>query len=602
MKWGVVAAAVAIVGVCFWWFLRGPAAPARSEAVHAARPVEPTPPVRPAQIPDKHVASRGFTLVGDVLLPDGSPAAGARLTLDGWGNASVEALAGAKGRYRFDCGAPSSQRIEVRVEASLGDKLGGHAWRSIEPGPPREIDMGDLRLETVRTVRVTVEHAGKPVPQALVTFGDPWALRPISRSGEEGVAVLEHVPEETGVEIRAARQGFGRARIVLDTTKRREVTIELPAERRVRIRVVDKRSGKGVAGATFELNEQIRNGKRVVSVQPLHPPLEIFPTDTDGNTIARGLAPETELLLAIRAPGYPPPLMQYGKVGTVLLPRDVTELRIELDPPRTVRWPVVAGELPVPAGGTRIALRPMPNSYLKEVPREGVMQGSDLVVPGWGPGPIQAHAVEPGGGIAALWAETGKPVGRQTSFRKPRAVEIFLHEPDGTPLEGFGFALHDQGNNRIGAPAVSDRTGHAHFENLHGGLVDIYLLDSPFAGYSSERVGTVDLNAGSGNVEVILQPVIELVLRVTVDGRPGLPKGYELSVDADSRGKRSVDRERGEIRMRVRPRGSDGKVWVTLKAPGYLTVRAQARAGVTELALHGAGALVVRVTPPPDGR
>ncbi|MEE8116791.1 MAG: prealbumin-like fold domain-containing protein, partial [Gemmatimonadales bacterium] len=315
--------------------------------------------------------------------------------------------------------------------------------------------------------------------------------------------------------------------------------------------------------------------------------------------VIRGLHAEMALLLAVRAEGYPAPQQMFGTAGRTRLEAHLTKLLVELDPPRTIRWPVAEG----PPDKTRVTLRADYGSYLKEVPAGGVMDGKELVVAGWGSGPVHAVAVAPDGSLARLWAKSGAAVGRETSFLPPRQILVHVHQPDGTPIAGVAFQLRNQGNNPMGAQLTSDADGKVRFESLsHGRQADVYLLPNPASRWGGRRVGSVNLSKGSGTVDVILQPARDLVVHVLVAGRPGLPPSYRLTSNQTPVANVEADPDKGELRVRLRPPRADRRIDLQLFAEGFQLARASTTTDTMTLEMHRAGSLAVTVLPPSDKR
>ena len=67
-----------------------------------------------------------------------------------------------------------------------------------------------------------------------------------------------------------------------------------------------------------------------------------------------------------------------------------------------------------------------------------------------------------------------------------------------------------------------DEGGVATVGELHAGLVQVYLSDTPER-CSGWVVGTVDLTAKDGEIETVVEPQVPVVLRLWIDGVAALP-------------------------------------------------------------------------------
>lgn len=600
MRSGVVIAAAGL-GLAIWLFLSmRDSAPQRA----AGRPAPQPETVERAEAgPARSEASTAASLAwtGRAIDIHRSGVAGARVVLRLPDGPTREASTDAHGRFELRGGErPEKGEVHFHVEVSHSGR-GLRRTVTVKPGSPDEIDLGLLRLAEVASLRVVVMGDGKPVAGARVVSGPRYLPGPVARTGIDGSVSLSLLAAGT-VEVRAAAEGFGRGATSVDVPRETEAIVLLPPERVLTLIVQEKGSGIRIAGATFDVHEQIRKG-RACSIQRFSPRLEIPATDAEGVAPVRGLAHGTELLLAVRAPGYPPPLLRFGVAGQTVVPGDVTECVVELETPRTIRWPIVPKEdaVPPPAAGTEIRLRAEPGSYLKEVPSSGVMEDGALVVAGWGSGPAHGIAIAPDGSLARLWAKAGTAEGTPTCFRAPRHIDVVAKEPDGRPVARAAFEIRNQGNHAMAPIAFTDGDGRLRFESLYGYRADVYHIAVPELRYVARRVGTVDLERGSGTVEVTLQPEREIRIRVLVDGRPQLPPQYNLSVDRVPM-EADEDPRAAELAVTVRPAAPDGKVQLAMRAPGYVHAEAVTTERVVTFELQPEGALVVEIAPPADGR
>ncbi|MCB9916201.1 MAG: Ig-like domain-containing protein, partial [Planctomycetes bacterium] len=257
--------------------------------------------------------------------------------------------------------------------------------------------------------------------------------------------------------------------------------------------------------------------------------------------------------------------------GGARLEPGAPEVRVELDGrgARTVRWPVVAGEVPPPADGTTIELRHRPGSFFLEappLPPPGRMEGATLVVDGvTGYGSYIAQA--PDGALARLWCEQDAELGPEVAFRAPRRVVVDVRDEAGAPLAGCPVSARNQGNNELAPPATTDASGRATFDGLYGELCDL-TIHGPAGGARYEAAQrSVDLEVGGAEFEVVLRRLREGTgrLALLVDGAPRLPARFRVN------GAEVVEErpELGELVLRAALPDGGAPVPVYVTAPGF---------------------------------
>jgi len=288
-------------------------------------------------------------------------------------------------------------------------------------------------------------------------------------------------------------------------------------------------------------------------------------------------------------------------------------VRIELQPlaVRTVRWPILAGEVPPPPDGAEIRLNHVPGIYARgeapPPPPPSRMEDSTLVVEGVvGRGNLYAQA--PDGALALLWCKDDSDLGEPTSFRRPRRVEVVVRDGEGRPVAGAQAIARNQGNHDLCDWADAGAEGLAVLQGLYGGLAEIHARAPEDAGWG-ENVGTVDLDAGDARIEATLTwtRLARARLALLVDGAPRLPARFEI------RGRdrvRVVGEEpaRGELALELGNAAPGQSIEVWVSAAGFASAKAtfeipgDGSEAAARVALERTALLVVHVTPPAEGR
>jgi hypothetical protein len=591
-------------------------------AAAPARGVGPAPPTEAALAP-------GEVLVrGRLVAPDGAAARdGAVEIVHGdevlaRRSASTEGLFAVLvrvGRIR------GSTEIGLRAMDAAGHRAEQQVWLaspaprgSASPEAGRAVDVGVVRLLTVHSLEIEVRLPAGGTPPALAQAGArgmtpflPFASA--HRTDAEGRLRLD-LPEGT-TRLLAVAEGCGRQFAWVSVPRERPgpVVIELPPERLVTVEVVDGVSGAPVAGAEITASETVQApGASYVTTAAWWPPLAPPHTDASGRLVVRGLGPDQRLTLVANAAGYPravgtPPRFQAARLGP-----DATSVRIEMAPPRTVRWPLGVGPVPPPPEGAAMEIRPAPGTYLadEQIPTSGRIESAALVVAGWPPGFLHGLAVAPDGSMARLFAKEGEDVGAPITFFPVRRIEVLLRYADGTPATGWFVNVRNQGNNPLAPPTPTGPDGRASIEGLYGGphgLVEVHVSDRNGT-WGGTPAGTVDLEKGDGSLEAVVERARDAVLCFSVAGELRLPPDPRISLGATYAASLERDEEAAEIRFPWRPQPGQAEAPLSIEADGYLpisrrvTVPPPGTPLVVDVVLEPAGAFVVRVALPGDGQ
>ena len=255
-------------------------------------------------------------------------------------------------------------------------------------------------------------------------------------------------------------------------------------------------------------------------------------------------APREEIELHIAGPDWASAFLKMPRQ----VPADVTTFRTEVPVPTKIIVPVEAHDGPFPADGTRVALEqsswawwPGTRCYLA---REGVIHKGYLVMEryathGW----VRTRARLPDGRTGHIhmrmpdeldgaWRAEDAVV-----FRSSRSVDLHITERrTGRPAVGVSVTLRapEGGDPRSGpvqlGPVRTDEQGRARIEGAPATMGTINLCSNPdwvaeYRQHVFAPQATVDLTESDVSLELLVEPIVDVVVRIRVEGRPGLPAG-----------------------------------------------------------------------------
>jgi len=487
-----------------WWVLRDQATAPR--AGRAATASDPAPKEREPQ-PEAQPSRR---LVGKVT--GDAPLAGVNVGAE-WEGGTGEGRTADDGSYAI--ADPGTGAIRLRAEAPDG-RVG---FAEAAPGALEAPDIALLPAAGVTFVTEPVVAGARLELSKGVDDGWFWPFLTL-RTGADGTAAVRLPLGRHS--LRGFADGFGRATRTFDVEGgAQKVVVTFPAERRLQVTVVEKASGSPIAGVRLVVYQRSGGSYGVPEAM----------TDASGAAMVHGLAPDDKVALDVIPPGEVP----QGERATFRrrrpVPDGVNAMTIEIGLPRTIEWEVLPGDLPPPADGSVIQLRPAPGAGVTPPPT-GVMRKGKLVAGGW---PfeiwVSCEALGPGGTIAKLSCAPEVLVGEPTKFELSRTLVVTLRRPDGTPAPAINVGLVNGGNNQIGQGA-SDDEGVVRMERLKAEVADLFVLGK--SQYDRrEMIGTVDLRKGDVRVTHTLTLEKRYEVTLLLDGKPFLPQGVALSVDGD---------------------------------------------------------------------
>lgn len=607
----LVVGALLFVVLAAWWGMRAqePASPAL-DGLAGERPAEATDKLAelaPEAQSEREQATQGLVqglvqgelstpthrIFGRVVDQRRMPVAGAQVSLGRVSEAVASATSAQDGQFELLVELAASV-VHGRDAVLARDGNGRKALSAVyllvaKDGELLEVDAQTLVLLPAHPLSVRVNR-GAAAPggaKVRVSVGHERLLIGEFETDALGRLELADLPPGPVYLTAALREFSGRA--LAFVPEEREVTIELEPLGGIDVLVVDAESGAGIAGAELEVGVQYSvpaalpsEGKRLLSGEyrtSVGWEGSVRATDGEGRARIVGLATGVRYKLAVSAEGYEsyPPR---GASGARLKPGGEPVL-VELKPVanRRVRWPVIAGEVPVPTPGAAIRLRRQAGSYSRgrqpAVPAPGRMEGSMLVVEGVvGRGSFIAQA--PDGALARLWVEANLELGNQTSFRRARRIEVHVIDESGAPVVGAMVGARNQGNNPLCELVPTNALGDAVLEGLYGGLAEVSVLEPGETSLYGPTHGSVDLEQGDGKLEVTLEAVRHRRARlmIRIDGAPRLPARFELR----NRSGAKVLEEfpaRGELSLELALPRDEAAATVWLNAVGFASAEVE---------------------------
>ncbi|MGE0190657.1 MAG: hypothetical protein AB7T63_01330 [Planctomycetota bacterium] len=579
-----------------------------------------SPPAAPSGAPASTpgVEPDGIRVEGRVVKGMGVPAVGAEVRVVPAAPGGTSVKTDAEGRFVVWAAGINPATFGVTTVFAEDDE--GRAARTtlyLMQAVSDRIDAGVLTLTTGEVLEVeVVPPPGIVGPADVYVFGEDgrmsaaWAHGRTDAAGRFRAVGLPR----GAIRIVARTGGSGRAvvRSYLPLQPPGPLRVELPPDRTVEVTIVSAATGEPVEGASVHALERFGPG-RMVNPRVYAPPIPPATSDAQGNVLLTGLGPADSLFLLVQADGYMPIAGSQAAADHMrayILPGTST-LRVELQPVRTIRWPLTDRGGEQPTDGTVVRLSPDGALRGEILPTHGTIENGALVASGFGPGRIHGVAVEPGGRVAELSCAPRSDEGTATSFRDGSSVIVRVRNSDGTPAQGVWVILRG-GSALLEEARLVDGEGTARFGSLAGRQADVFVAHTPKP-WAGDHVGAVDLRRSVNELDVVLRAPREARLDVTVDGVASLPD--ELIIELGHDGSEGGLYER-VVPDRIDPDGSVVFQWTpppgrpsrplqvrgrgTTRFGGRLYVDASHGSDSLAVPLESAGILVLDLALPSD--
>ena len=513
----------------------------------------------------------GIHFKGLVLDERGAFVAGAAVMAKCRDQVLSRTVTDAHGEFSFrtqpDRGAlePSTGFVMARDE---GGRI-GITRLSIPRVGPYEPKYLRVTLFPPQRLRLRVRRlSGDPIPARVWVLGPvPGMMTPFAtgQCDKHGVFQVESIPRGLW-QIIAASDGLGRAArlIQLPSADGQPTEITLSAAHDLRVLVRDKESLSPIVNARVHV-QMCQIGQSAVWGKPISIP-PVYTTAHAGACLIGGLGPHDRLALRVEAKGYPDASgrQMLGEQGYVELDARADATTIELARGRTIRWPIVDRGHGIPADGSIVFIRDAIRSGA--TPKEGKIEGKDLVSTGWGPsGSSPSHAIVRGFGAAnVLPTLEAQPI----AFYPFRSAEIRVNQQDGSPAEGllFRVACHSE-RGEYHSSCRTDSNGHARIEGLFSlpGSHAICQLSRSQDQREHWRLGTYPIYKSDVEIRYTLPPIRSIRLALRLNGVPAREGAKGIASMSMSSSEFVVDSQgNADVTFESKPRGSSLSVSLTL--------------------------------------
>jgi hypothetical protein len=568
-------------------------------------------------------AASKFNVRGRVVDANRFPAGGVRVSARLEPAHDVVLVSAADGT--FVCSFPAEVRqhaTHVRVWATSGDALAVARVVALPGAPPdwppryrrapvadtNDFDVGTLTLGPAVTTRVTITAAGAPAAGAHVEVACGIDIRPLAQfvGGSDGVVELPPLPAGFVRLDAELRELTGAAKLWLPDE--RAARIELAPRRELALDVVDFASGAPLAGARVTVERMVNlpaeygaaDGFRQREPYGALPLTALTRTANAEGRAVLHLPPNQLVRISVFAEGH-----HSGQIGGDALKRIESPHRVPLGALelRTVRWPIIAGEKPVPAEGTPLALRSGGYGDANSPLRVAYVADAHVVVEGASGGFGRLFAETPSGDVALLSAHSKVELGEPVSFVRARKLDVRVREAAGAPVAGASVRAWTAQGNLLTEWKIADGEGRVTFDGLWAEAVELRACE-PGEESDSGAIALVDLTTGDAQVDLVFPARALVRAQIRLDGVARLPARYEF--DAPARVVEELP-DAGEVRVRTNATRLGTRADLALRVPGFLpqlqsVVLGGTSESVVVFDLERAHRIVADVVLPPDGR
>lgn len=448
--------------------------------------------------------------------------------------------------------------------------------RGAPPADPNDVDIGTLTLVPAARARVSITAGGVAAKGALVDVACGAEVELVAQLTADANGLVELPLLPAGVVRLDAEYDHHFGATEFWSPAGSDVRLELVPERTLELLVVDEESGAPLASARVTVERMVDlppdPGSEVVFARYERTSPRALATlsasaDAEGRVALR-LPARGPVRLGVRADGH-----RSAQIGQTWIERLESPHRLPLHAlvTRSVRWPIVAGEVPVPPDGTQLALRFTygPAEFTDDRPplRVAYVSESHVVVEGVSGGVDSLIAETPGGEIARLEAkqkdtELGPPV----AFVRARTLDVRVLDAAGAPVAGAAVRALGDAASRLAHWTRTDGEGRATIRGLCAQPVEVRACAPGEEGNGSASAAA-DLTHGDARVDVVLAAPATVRVQCRIDGVARLPARY--TIDPPNR---VVEEhaESGELRVLVNAPQPGVKVELVLRATDFL--------------------------------
>ena len=523
------------------------------------------------------------------------PIEGATVTLRMRHTADRSTVTGADGHFEIDLG-PHRDDVERMVGIHVTDGTGRAAlrqWRLWKLDWHRHaqrtflnhhghgrIDLGTFVPRTAYPLLVRVLREGQPVggAEVRVIWGRDRILAERRITASDGRITFRNLPRGRVV-VEARTDGF-HGQLEADVplledspfSEAWEIEVELLPTWGCTIQTISAVDETPITGPYVEIfedpprppgarREMLLHGERPY-LRRLQERREV--TDPSGRIRIEGLGRQQRIFVRyFGGPDYRTTsrgLRKYGNAQKeVPTDTEVTTLRLWPLNPGVTRYRILSSE----CGRDHEGEASITTGGLERVSRAVSAHIEDNRVIWLYEGHIYPSLVEAGDGCLSAIGGSNDSV----HFVRPRRLRVRITDSTGTPVPHIWV----RAKSRLSEALVeTDAFGLADLEGLLAEEHEISVL-RPTWQYFSE-LESADMTSGDTEVSLPLPDTVPVTLRVQIDGRPGLPGGYELTTSV--RGHRFFDRTAihedplaGTLQFEMLPK--EDTVLFTLQAEGF---------------------------------
>lgn len=492
--------------------------------------------VVPETTPARHATRRAFGRVVDLRR---FPVAGARVErrVDGL----IREVTRTDDRGEFDFAVAAIAGFDTSFLAFTDDgRVGGRSGAQLSNR--HEYSVGVIVVEPAGGMRIRATIDGRPVPGAEVRLrsrrlhGDARTT-----TGEDGLAVFERVPK--GSFHATVRLADRHASALVYAPDDREVAVDLPPRFDRSVLVIDAGSQLPIPDAEVVVRENVWMERTVdpdLLAQTTSEYLRSVPVDlgsrrTDGfgRLLLCGLDREAAYSVDVIATGYE--TYRSGMSSELSRGRAMATVRLRRVAPRSVRFPIRAGEAPIPAPGTRLRLQwsESPSPYgapPPPLPPFVVMGDREVVVDELNP-PVSLLAHTDDGLVAELRAVKEQADGLPSSFARSRTIRVRVEDPQGRPVANGLVRVKFPGGRPWPLDAPLDAEGLAEITGLPRADFDVFYVTSE-DWRTDRRIGRSAFEDSDREFRYVLPVTASVRVRILRDGVPELPARFRLGLGA----------------------------------------------------------------------